>query len=91
LVHSVALVVNPVHVFLVLCSNNVVGGINNFVTSENIAAILTTAVSLSDSAGEATLDGVSLFIGDSSHRFDTFMKGDSRVHLGPRAVADFVD
>ena len=90
MVHSVVLVVNPVHVFLVLGSNNVVSSINNFVTSENIAAILAGTVSLPDSAGKAALNGISLLIGDSLHRSDTFIEGDGRVHLGPWAVPNLV-
>lgn len=90
MVHSVVLVINPVHVFLVLGSNDVVGGINNFVTSENIAAKLTTAVSLPDGTGKATLDGVGILIGDSAHRSDTFTESDGPVHPGPWGVADSV-
>jgi len=90
LVQSVVLVVDPVHVFLVLGRDNVVGGRENLFTCEDISAIFAAAVSLPDSAGKAALNGISLFIRDRLDGFKAFMEWDCHGHLGPRAVPDFV-
>lgn len=81
MVQTVVLIVYPVHVFLVLGRNNVVGSRHNLLTSKGVTAIFAAAVSLPDSAGEATFDGVGLLIGDRLDGLNTFVEGDSDGHL----------